>query len=1534
MTSDVIGSNWNWSSLCGPEGFQIWSPQRHDFGQCFQQLCFQIPVLSLFAVLSSYYFGLQTGFVSRGRLQRYCIGVRSVVSLLLMFYPILQAYNSIMKNTENKENAAFLVCAVQAISWCSHFLYTMGLRSRLGKSQRGPTAMGIVWCMVFAMTVISLRSAYLINSQKTTRNTQMELGIHFVCTVFQIVYAISLIPGGSTTTLNFPERYREITERQPLINTNAYGRFSEEGDPNDLGVAMEDTNWLSRLSFSWVKSLVNKGVEDKIVTSDDLYDLPDSINSDNNSNRLENYLKIEHDTDSSREVVVIHPRRSSSLLAALHKCYAWQFYSVGILRLLADCSNFAGPILLNKLVDFIEKRSIDIKWGYLYAVLLVVSTSMSALCDSHFNFMMSVVGLKMRGAIINTIYRKTLSVRSTILMSKLSVGEIMNYMSTDTDRIVNSCPSFHAVWSIPFQLFVSLYLLYNQVGLAFLAGVLFSIILIPINKCIANKIGDLSTKMMEQKDGRVKLTFEILRGIKAIKLYVWEQHFIRLITRQRDAELKYLKGRKYLDALCVYFWATTPVVIAILTFVTYVLMGNKLTAATVFTSIALLNMLVSPLNAFPWVLNGLTEAWVSLKRIQKLLDLPYMNLNEIYDHKVLEDDTQNTEMSISNASFSWEKATPIVQVPKGKGKGKRILQKREQGESSVQRRENIIFKLKDINLKIKKGEFIGIMGTVGCGKSTLLSSILGELAIESGSLAVRQVESGFGLVTQQPWLQRGTIRDNILFGKPYEEKKYRDIIFACGLVEDMQILPAGDKTEVGDSGGTLSGGQKARIALARAIYQEKQVYLLDDILSAVDVKVGKHIFHHCIIGLLQGKTRLLCTHHVKYLLHADRILLLENGAIKSIGKPVDVLCNIDDTLPVDLELEESIQSESVSSECTLENSLFVENIQEKDKDIELFKEISERGSLDCAVIVSYWKGISHFVSISILISMTLMQVSRNFTDWWLANGVTSPVHNSTNLTMYLATATDYIDYEEGDGNMSEFLKVYVELACVNTLFTLIRSFIFAYGGIMAATKFHKVLLKTVLKARCTFFDVTPIGRIINRFSSDTYTVDDSLPFILNIFLAQLFGLLGSLFITMYGLPWICVFLIPLVPIYTYLLNQYRITSRELKRISSVTLSPIYNHFNETLQGLTTIRAMRVIHKFKHDNNQHLEANLKAQFASQAAARWLGLRLQFIGVIIITGVSFIAVIQHQYDIADPGFIGLAISYALGITGSLSGVVNSFTETEREMVAVERINQYVESIPMESKYFVMDPPFAWPSQGVISFENVTLHYRKHLPPSLMNLSFDTRPYEKVGVVGRTGAGKSSIISVLFRLVDITAGVITIDAVDIKKISLATLRSRMFCIPQDPFLFSGTLKENLDPLEEFKDDEIWNALGRVNLTDVINSLGGLNYKIDGSGSNFSVGQKQLVCLARAVLHNAKILCIDEATANVDEETDRLIQNTIRTAFRSSTVITIAHRIQTIFDSDRVLVMHQGEVVEFDKPDVLMADPSSYFYKLVDEA
>ncbi|CAG9820276.1 unnamed protein product [Phaedon cochleariae] len=1549
---------WNWYTLCGEEGFQIWSPQRHDFGICFQQLCLHIPVLIVLAISSAYYFGKQVEFVTRGRIQKLAISLRCCLSLILTSLPILQIYIDNYRGEENIADISFFLSAIQGIAWVTHFIYNLGLRKRLGKSPRGPIFMCILWSLIFALTVVSARSHYLLYKYSFQYNYSINLayGFSVAYLIVQVLYALTMIPDeGGTTYLNFSERYTEISvEHQPLLTGSAYFRFREENDPTYFGVAMEDTAWPSKIFFSWVNPLMEKGVAGGLKKPDDLHDLPPNMSCGHMGAKMTQKSEEERLADSRTDAGTL---KKLSLLKALYRTFSVQFFSIGILKLVADMSGFAGPMLLNKLVGFIEDKSEYIGWGYAYAAGLVLTTSISALCDSHFNFLMGIIGLRMRGAVVTVIYQKILSVSSTLLNSQLSVGEIVNFMSTDTDRIVGSCPSFHAVWSIPFQLGVTLYLLYTQVGLAFLAGLVFSIVLIPINKYIANKIGELSTKLMQKKDARVKIITEILRGIKAIKLYVWEQHFVRMTTKLRDQELKYLRGRKYLDALCVYFWATTPVIISILTFATYVLMGNKLTAATVFTSMALLNMLISPLNAFPWVLNGLTEAWVSIKRIQKLLDLDDLDFEKYYDNSLLENsDEESTDILIINGGFSWLKHLTSLEKSqlhssieqksiKGKGKGKKsslAIDKRKFAESIEEKNgDDLVFQLNNINLKIKKGQFIGIVGSVGSGKSSLLSAILGELSKTSGNIVISQIESGFGFVTQQPWLQRGTIRDIILFGKPYDDTKYKSVLFACGLEEDMQILPAGDMTGVGESGTTLSGGQKARIALARAVYQDKSVYILDDIMSAVDIRVAKHIFQHCIMGLLKQKTRILCTHHVRYLVHADRLALLENGTLNIVGKPADVLGKIDDTLPVDLELEDSIQSTSTSTTNSgLAASIKVDSPNSSnDKDDIMLEEFSERGSLEIGVYTSYWKGIGHAVSCLILVSVTLMQFSRNMTDWWLAHWVTNAENNATNSTNTTGLVAQ-LDipilgtWGSGDPVVNSYLRVYIEFALVNTLFTLIRSFVFAYGGVVAATKFHKLLLRSVMRGRSVFFDITPTGRILNRFSSDTYTVDDSLPFILNILLAQLFGLIGSLAITIYGLPWICLILVPLIPVYHWLMSHYRMTSRELKRISSVTLSPVYSHFNETLQGLTTIRAMRATQRFNRVNQHNVDANIKAQFASQAASRWLGLRLQFIGVAVVTGVSFIAVIQHQYDVADPGMVGLAISYALTITAALGGVITSFTETEREMIAVERVNQYIEDIPAESVYFVTDPPFAWPSQGVIAFKDVVLKYREHLVPSLKDISFETRPCEKIGVVGRTGSGKSSMVSALFRLVEISSGSICIDTVDIKRISISALRSRMFCIPQDPFLFTGSVRENLDPLGEFRDNEISSALTKVNLMEVLRRSGGLDFRVEEGGSNFSVGQRQLVCLARAVLHNAKILCIDEATANVDEDTDRLIQQTIRTAFRQSTVITIAHRIQTIFDSDRVLVLSHGEILEFGSPDDLMADPNSHFHKLVDES
>lgn len=811
------------------------------------------------------------------------------------------------------------------------------------------------------------------------------------------------------------------------------------------------------------------------------------------------------------------------------------------------------------------------------------------------------------------------------------------------------------------------------------------------------------------------------------------------------------------------------------------------------------------------------------------------------------------------------------------------------------------FLLKDLNLSVKKGQLVGIMGKIGGGKSLLLDGLLAEITKLTGEVGINDLEHGFGYVKQTPWLQRGTIRNNILFGKTYEYNKYKNVIKACALTEDLLSLPKRDLTGIGEAGSTLSGGQKTRISLARAVYADKNIYLLDDIFATLDTNVAKHIFQNVILGLLKNKTRIICTHQTKYLIHADLVVEMSNGKIIKQGSPGDILPDLDDyLLSSSASVETRINLSGVNQVSS--DDKFSDNEDNDDKDSLFGDEYIERGTVKFSVYGTYLNAIGRSLVGSIIISMILMQSSKNMTDLWLSfwvSHVNTTFNSSSSSTDKLFMSIINIDMDNNNNN-NYYLTIYAILVFLNTLFTLIRAFIFAYGGINAAIITQKNLLKIIINAKLKFFDTQSFGRILNRFSSDTYTVDDSLPFIMNILLAQLFSLLGTLIITAYGLPWIFLILAPLVPIYHWIQQHYRLTSRELKRLSSTSLSPLYTHFNETLQGLSSIRAFRAVSRFKHDNELYLESSQKTIFSSFAAGQWLALRLQFIGVALLAGVCLMAVLQHQFDVADPGLIGLAITYALSVTTLLSGVVNVFTETEREMISVERIKQYLDNVPVENKNGD-SPPYAWPTQAVIEFKNVVLKYRQHYVPSLNKINFKTRPAEKIGIVGRTGAGKSSIFNALFRLVDINSGEILIDNVNIQNLQLNSLRSRLCIIPQNPFLFSGSVRVNIDPLNQYQDYQINKAFEKCKLTTLIHRLGGLDGNVEENGNNFSTGQKQLFCLVRAILHNARILCIDEATANVDQETDRAIQHTIKSSFRSATVITIAHRVRTIMHCDR---------------------------------
>ncbi|NXD28363.1 MRP7 protein, partial [Spelaeornis formosus] len=1531
------------ASLCGtsPEDpLPVWV--HGSVGHCFNQLTLNVIPHVILAAVSACFLG--TPRCGSSVPCRPSWGWRIATSFILagLFFadtiPV-----TISQQELGPVYLEVLANGIAALTWLVHGFALLMLCRSIHGFTRGPAALALLTLLPLPSFIITL--VWYCQSDTAWSPAHPGASSRFAILCLQLASLLVCVVSYLLPTAG----------RQDFLSINCSWQqdqpVSEPGIPLSYQqrVAEDGESWLSRFFYTWMNPLMKRGYLQKLNQPQDVYVLPRQLQAARVCDRFYSCWQkkaalhqAEEETVSLTSPIIAggdgssdapdsphHVQKTVRLLSVLHAAFGLQFYTLGLLKLTGSLLDFSGPLLLNLLVNFMESRQEPLSHGVLYALGLFAGSFLGALLRNQFSYEMNKTALMVRAAIISAIYRKALRVSSTSL-AHFTLGEIVNFMSTDTDRLVNFCHSFHELWSLPVQLAITLYLLYQQVGVAFLGGVALALLLVPINKIIANRIMVSNAKMLQHKDTRVKLMTEFLCGIRVIKFYAWEKHFSTKINACRAKELQKSRAVSYLDALCVYMWAALPVVVSIAIFVTYVLLGHQLTATKVFTALALVGMLILPLNGFPWVLNAILEAKVSLDRIQKFFELMDQDLEAYYALDSPSDTA--TAMEMQCAAFSW---VPVEE------------------ESTRQPSSKGTLQLHIENLSLRKGMLLGVVGKVGSGKSSLLAAITGELIKQGGRVYVCDLEQGFGLATQEPWIQFTTVRKNILFGQEYDARLYKEVLEACALSEDLNILPSGDQTEVGENGVTLSGGQKARIALARAIYQEKELYLLDDPLAAVDADVANHIMQKCIFGVLRHKTRVLCTHRTEFLEKADALLLMDNGRIVKTGTPADILPLVEafpkfkDTdkghkdkglLLMSLRgQEEAIKTEA--EESTQNNNLF-------------HQEEKKEGAVAFQVYKAYWMAVGSCLAISILFSLFLMQASRNISDWWLSYWISSISQTANNSVMACSaslpspalllfstaglvspvqglnkTSTPYNDSVD----VNFYLIVYGSIAGANSLFTIIRAFLFAYGTLRAAAVIHNRLLQRVLKATVTFFDTTPTGRILNRFSSDLHCVDDSLPFILNIFLANIYGLLGMLVIMTYGLPWIGLVLLPLAVVYFFIQRYYRFTSRELKRLYSVTLSPIYTHFSETLSGLNTIRAMRATKRFELENQLRLEQNQRCLFASNTVMAWLDIRLQMIGVAVVTAIAGIAIIQHQKQLGNPGLVGLALSYALSVTNLLSGLIASFTHTEIMMVSVERTEEYITDIPMEPQDKLVQVFADWPSEGLVEFQQVVLAYRAGLPNALDGVSFTVYPGEKLGIVGRTGSGKSTLFLALFHMVEMKSGRILLDGVDSQLVGLEELRSRLAIIPQDPFLFSGSIRENLDPQGKRTDAELREVLEQCHLWDAVTQMGGLDSELGERGKSLSVGQRQLVCLARALLTQAKVLCIDEATASVDQKTDQLLQQTIRQRFADKTVLTIAHRLNTILDSDRVLVMQAGRVAELDSPARLSQKDGSLFQRLL---
>ena len=1029
-------------------------------------------------------------------------------------------------------------------------------------------------------------------------------------------------------------------------------------------------------------------------------------------------------------------------------------------------------------------------------------------------------------------------------------------------------------------------LVYLELGPAALAGVAVLAVLVPFNAA-GSKFGEiLQTKQLKAKDSRIKLMNEILAGIKVLKLYAWEIPFIKRILETRRKELQIIKKNAILNSFNNFTYACSPILVTLAAFTAYASVdGNVLTPQKVFVSIAYFNLMRIPLMLFPLTLREVIKTYVSLKRITE-----FLNAEEIQQDSIqVLDDKDDVVVKIDQASLSWDG-----------------------GESTI---------LKDLNLSVAKGKLVAIVGTVGAGKSSLLSAILGEMDLEKGKISKH---GSVAYVGQQAWIQNLSLRDNVLFGQAFASEKYEEIIQACSLKADLQILVNGDQTEIGENGINLSGGQKQRVNLARAIYADSDIFLLDDPLSAVDSHVGKHIFDHVISNseesLLKEKTRIWVTNHLTFLPFVDHIVVMENGRILEQGNYRDLIRSKSLNHLVQEEQERRL-TERDTNENAMADEVLTKPQENKleSKDEEKGKliqsEAAETGSVKLTVYLSYFKSLG-WLSTLIFIVLVAAQESLHLTgNIWLANW----------------SDTNTVEKDGSTHDTNYYLIGYALIGLSEMVIKLGNDLTYFFKCVKASKTIHKNVLDNIMKSPMRFFDTNPTGRILNRFTSDLDTIDQQIPPEFLDFAWCCIECIVVILLICVTTPAFIAVIIPLLVIYFFIQRIYISSSRQFKRLYSISKSPIFSHFTETINGAQTIRAYGHQERFIQESQDRVRVNVVSVYLNFMSNRWLGLRLEFIGNCIIFSAALFAVLLR--DNLSGGQAGLSITSSLQIIGALVWVVRTACQLENDCVSIERVMEYTnteQEATWENDQTVLKP--GWPSKGHIEFKTYQTRYREGLDLVLKGIDLNVSGEEKLGICGRTGAGKSSLTLALFRIIEPVSGSIWIDSQDISQLGLHTLRSNLTIIPQDPVLFTGDLRFNLDPLGQYSDEELWKSLELAHLKGHVteNLTQGLDSSVSEGGSNFSVGQRQLICLARALLRKTKILILDEATAAIDQETDELIQKTIRTEFAKCTVLTIAHRLNTIMDYDKIAVLSNGQVEELGTPQSLLQLESSSFRKM----
>ncbi|KAI4466024.1 atp-binding cassette sub-family c [Holotrichia oblita] len=1018
-------------------------------------------------------------------------------------------------------------------------------------------------------------------------------------------------------------------------------------------------------------------------------------------------------------------------------------------------------------------------------------------------------------------------------LNEATAGKVVNLLANDVQRFDFAATALHHFWVTPLVVATITYLLWREVAISSLAGILSMLVLtLPIQALLGQQTSKFRQKVASRTDIRVRLMNEVVSGIQVIKMYAWEKPFERVIKAARLDEIKVIKVANYIRGIFLSWTVFMERTTLAVTLITFVLTDNILTSDIVFASQQYFNLLQAALAVFlPNAIQMGAESLVSMRRLKEFLLLEERPSSNI--HK-----TNDKTIDVTNVDAKWTDEA---------------------------------ITLKKINFSVPAGKLCAIIGPVGSGKSSILQALLGELPINSGMI---KLGGKISYASQESWLFGSTVRGNILFGEEFKEKLYDQVVRACALERDFEQFPDNDQTLVGERGVSLSGGQRARINLARAIYKQADIYLLDDPLSAVDAHVGKWLFEECIMGYLGGQTRILVTHQLQYLKKADLIIVLNNGKIEAQGtfdelskssvSYTKLLIAADETTEKDKDVKES-DDQLPSKSHRVEND---QNHSEEEEKI-----IPRDSSAFTDYIISAGNIIILFlVCLILLFSQSACSGADYWISYWteqeeirhseviigpnnLVFHTTTHVPSKSHTTSNNFSKTNALKYDQDELIDTYFaIYVYAGLIAAMIIFAILRSYLFFRSTSKASKNLHERMFNCLLKAPMRFFDTNPSGRVLNRFSKDIGAMDEILPRVLNEAIQTVLVMVGCLVMISVANYWMIIVIFVLAVVFAILRKWFLATAKSIK---------------------------------------YLEA---------------------MGSVI-----------------SGAMVGLAVSQAIGLTGMVQYGMTQIAEVVNQMTSVERILQYT-ILEQEGPFDTPkenQPSSDWPIKGNIEFKSVYLRYDLKNEPILKNLNINIKSGEKIGIVGRTGAGKSSLTSALFRLAPLDGDII-IDSLNTMNLGLHDVRSKISIIPQEPVLFSASMRYNLDPFNEYSDKDIWNALNQVELKNMLSSL---EYKVEEGGNNFSVGQRQLICLARAIIRRNKILVLDEATANVDPETDNLIQRTIRNKFRDCTVLTIAHRLNTIMDSDRIIVMDAGRIVECDHPHLLLQNENGYFTKLVME-